>query len=865
MSRRKKILIAIIVVSFILTVISALAGMQFWVELLNPVTIFLIFLLLISNFKGLGPYKFSATFLGLAFLALVVGEGMHFANSYILHDAPYTFLIRLIYVMPGLFYALNETIYLGYKLRGRRRDLSHVYANTFCVALLGFLLIYRLFVSAVGSVNSPEQVCYLLSIFIAFYVCMMCLQTFYLIGWDQVFRATNIITFSMLLYELFDIRYIFVEAVGRVPDSNFVDIFYTFLIFWIAMGVTIQVERKYVFEFRPFKQTQKKIKNLSIISVCLIGVTVLLLFAGFFDAATATNIVIDLLAYLLMNYLLYVSELNEEHAKSLEEAVLQKTNELTETNRMLLLAKTEAEDASRAKSDFLANMTHEIRTPINTILGMDEMILRETADPTLRKYAINIQRAGKALLAQVNDVLDFSKIEAGKMELFPDEYDLALEVSDTALMINSRAATKGIDFIVDVDENIPRVLYGDNSRIRQVVINILSNAVKYTQEGAITLTLSYEKINDEEINLRVSVADTGIGIKEEDMHRLFMPFERIEENRNKTIEGTGLGMNIVRMLLDMMGSRLEAESEYGKGSKFSFTIRQKVVNWNPIGDYRRVVDELAAGDDRYHSSFTAPEADILLVDDTEMNLMVTKGLLRNTFVRIDTAVNGRQALSMTENKEYDVLLIDHRMPVMDGIEMIRALRADTSNKNSKKPCIALTANAVAGAWEEYMAAGFDDYLVKPVNSARMEEVLVKYIPAEKLNLHNTENARAILEADTTLSTIEEKGYLNIIDGIEYSGDVGMYREALKLFYRTIDSKIDEIRGYYDAADWDAYRVKVHALKSSAKIIGAEELSNKARALEIAVNEGDLDYIRDNTAGVLSFYGSYKEKLKIIET
>ena len=478
----------------------------------------------------------------------------------------------------------------------------------------------------------------------------------------------------------------------------------------------------------------------------------------------------------------------------------------------------------------------------------------------MRKYAFNILRAGKALLAQVNDVLDFSKIEAGKMELFPDEYNLALEISDMVRMTESRAAAKGLSFTADVDRNAPRILYGDNARIRQVILNLLSNAVKYTKEGCITLSVRYRKVSEDELDLQIATIDTGIGIRKEDMDKLFFAFERIDENRNRTIEGTGLGMNIVWNLLQLIGSHLEAESEFGKGSRFSFTIRQKVIDWEPVGEFAKVIEEQDSSTERYHSAFTAPRAHILLVDDTEMNLIVTKGLLKNTFMQIDTASDGKQGLSLTEQTEYDALLIDHRMPVMDGIEMIRRLRSSGSNRNAAKPCIALTANAVAGAREEYISAGFDDYLIKPVNGARLEETLMKYLPQEKI-VPSGASRSEIAEGNPALTTLEEKGYLDVKEGIEYAGDIDLYLVALRFFFNTIDDRIDEIRRYYRDEDWENYQTKVHALKSSARTIGAGELSNRARALELAVKEEDMVYVREHTGDVLAFYGSYKKKLQ----
>ena len=538
----------------------------------------------------------------------------------------------------------------------------------------------------------------------------------------------------------------------------------------------------------------------------------------------------------------------------------------------LQIAKAQAEEASRAKSDFLANMSHEIRTPINSILGMDEIILREYNDPTLRKYALNIQNSGKTLLALINDVLDFSKIEANKMELNPEEYDFVISILDIVSTMRSRAISKGLSMDFVVNNDMPHILFGDHVRIQQVVLNLMTNAVKYTKEGGVVLSVDYEKLDEEHINVMVAVKDTGIGIRKEDLDRLFSPFERLDEVRNRTIEGTGLGMNIVQRLLRLMDSEPHVESVYGEGSTFSFVVKQKVLSWEPIGDFEASLDAAVQREETYHATFTAPDAKVLLVDDTEMNLMVVKGLLKSTLVSIDTASDGKQALSMTEKTEYDVLLIDHRMPVMDGVQMLEALRGSPENPNSKKPAIALTANAIAGAREEYMAAGFDDYLIKPVVGSRLEEALVEYLPKEKVQLvDSAETDGAAVDDETSkpepteedilLNHFEEKGFLDVKEGIEYSGSKMMYHMTLKVFVQAIDEKIAEIRDYYNRQDWENYRTKVHALKSSSKIIGASELSNRFRALELAVNDGDIVYIREHTGDVLAFYGSYKEKLK----
>ncbi len=863
MSVRKKTLFAAMIAGLCITASAASVGEYELMEFLHPATILLAFLLLCSNLRRLGPHKASTFYIGLGFLCLIAAESARFINRWLLHTAPYTPLIRLIYVLPSVFFAINETIFFHKKLSGRSRDLSYVYTNSFCFSMIGMIAFCRAFLIAVGGIRDYTQLAFLIIMFFGVYVAVMCLQTFFIIGKAQMFRETLLITGAMFFYELLDIRYLFVLAISREPDRIFLDIVYLLLVVLMAAGVTIQTEKGYEFEFLKREHNEKTIRRTIIVSLAIITAAVLLALTGAIHGTDASYIVIVLMANLIMSYLLYVGELREQENEKLEQMVQMKTRELTVANVQLLTAKAAAEDASKAKSDFHANMSHEIRTPINAILGMNELLLREITDPLQRKYAFNIQRAGKALLSQVNDILDFSRIEAGKMELVNDEYDLAMTLGDIAGLISSRAAQKGLSFVTDINETIPHALYGDSVRISQVITNLLTNAVKYTREGHVILQVNYQKADAEHIDLHVAVKDTGIGIKEADIAKIFHPFERVDEIRNKTIEGTGLGMNIVLRLLAMMDSGLDVESEYGKGSVFSFSIRQKVLNWEPLGAVSLAAEEQAEKPTVYHSAFFAPDAKLLLVDDTEMNLMVVKGLLQNTGLSIDTAADGKQALSMTEKKEYDILMIDHRMPVMDGMEMIEKLRANRYNPNSAKPCVVLTANAVAGAKDDYLAAGFDDYLVKPVNGSRLELTLRKYLPPEKVK-ETDQSAAAPVDMEPDLAALEENGYLNVREGIEYAGSMGMYRRLLHLFVDTLDEKSEEIRTHYEKANWPDYQTKVHALKSSAKIMGAEELSNRARALELAAKDKDYDYIREHTGDVLAFYKSYREKIRLSE-
>lgn len=385
----------------------------------------------------------------------------------------------------------------------------------------------------------------------------------------------------------------------------------------------------------------------------------------------------------------------------------------------------ELDNINKAKTVFISNMSHEIRTPINAVLGMDEMIIREAQDPVILDYAYNIRSAGKMLLSIINDILDFSKIESGKMDIIPADYSLATMINDINNMISIKAKEKDISFRMRVEPTLPSVLYGDEVRLKQIIINILSNAVKYTEKGGVIMLMDAVSRSDEDIEIKVTVKDSGIGMRQEEMSKLFTAFERLDEGRNRHVEGTGLGMSIVVRLLELMGSKLEVESEYGKGSTFSFIIRQKIINNEAIGEIGKVVRDIQHREENVAAIYK-PEAKVLAVDDNNINLKVIKGLLKRTGVQVDLAAGGQECLDMLVKKKYDIIFLDHLMPGMDGIETLNHIRG-MGEQYKNIPVIALTANAMSDARERYLNSGFDDYLEKPINSDKLEKTLIKYL------------------------------------------------------------------------------------------------------------------------------------------
>ncbi len=575
-------------------------------------------------------------------------------------------------------------------------------------------------------------------------------------------------------------------------------------------------------------------------------------------------------------------------------------NQKSAETREFKEAKSAAERSNAAKSEFLANMSHEIRTPINAVLGMNEMIMRESLKardmlPEERElirsvfadicnYSGNIESAGNNLLSIINDILDFSKIEAGKMELVDGEYKFSSVLNDVSNMISFKAKDKELDFRVDVDDTMPDGLYGDEVRVRQVITNLLNNAVKYTNQGGILLTVrrgehvsdpaaeqthstehthskdhtaSAENGDRKITDIIVTVKDSGIGIRQEDIDKLFTKFERVDMEKNSTVEGTGLGLAITHSILDMMGGSISVESEYGRGSVFTAVIPQAVVSDDPIGDFKAKYEKSISSMKVKEESFHAPNATILVVDDTKMNLLVVKGLLKNTEMLIDTASSGRESVEMAKKKRYDLVLMDQRMPEMNGVTAMQLIKMDTASLNVHTPFICLTADAVTGARERYLAEGFDDYLTKPIEGRLLEEMIRKYLPKDLISPDNGEVTAAAAATPSLEWNEDDPAYADLIDsgkGLLYSGgSEDFYKEILLEYVRDSASRTELLNGFKASGDLENYSIVVHALKSTSKMIGAMELSGIAASLEEASKNGDIAVVNERHDPMMTLY------------
>ncbi len=582
----------------------------------------------------------------------------------------------------------------------------------------------------------------------------------------------------------------------------------------------------------PYQVVAGSVSSLSIMSLLVFALLLILLFIGTFNTVSA-------------------------NAKAMESDALRE-------------AKYIAEQASKSKSTFLANMSHELRTPINVILGMNEMILREDMDPDTKERALDIKSAAQILLSLINDVLDFSKIESGKMNIIATEYNLVNVVRDLDLMTENRARQKSLNFKIAVQPNLPIGLYGDDIHIRQILTNLLTNAVKYTPEGTVTLRVSGTPKGEDYITLHFEVEDTGTGIKSEDIDKLMIPYTRIEEERNRNVEGTGLGMSIIVNLLKLMGSQLRVESVYGKGSNFYFDLEQKIVDTEPVGDIQKRMDDMVKDYD-YRVTFAAPNAHILMVDDNSMNRKIFVSLLKKSLVSVTTVSSGKKCLDIVQKEHFDIIFMDHLMPEMDGIETLHRLQELEGNLCKDTPVIALTANAFRGDREKYIGLGFDDFLSKPIVTEKLEELIRELLPKEYVQTITEEIPAADSTAGAAGKEAEPAPELPSIEGVNWAyaklhiSDAELLMQSLRDFYLSIDTEYIDISALAEKADTEDgiadYRIRVHALKSTSALLGILSVSELAKILESAAKKLETEKICAANPILLDELLQTKERLR----
>ena len=549
--------------------------------------------------------------------------------------------------------------------------------------------------------------------------------------------------------------------------------------------------------------------------------------------------------------------------------LMQQITELIAADR----AHRQAIAANEQKSNFLASMSHEIRTPINSIIGMNEMILRENTSPVIADYARQIASSGKLLLGLVNDVLDFSKIEAGRMDILSASYDTVEVMNDLITMLKERASAKGLEVSVDISPELPAELIGDEVHLKQIVINLISNAVKYTSRGTVTLEVSSApSVREGWLDVRFRVADTGMGIQADNLDRLFDTFTRANEQSIRSIEGTGLGLSIVKRLTEAMSGTINVESTYGVGSIFTVEIPQQIGRPEPIGDLNNIVRN-RDGEYGYKEMFHAPEACILVVDDNAVNLKVVQELLKKTRVKIETASGGRECVYMCRSKRYDLILMDHRMPDPDGVETLHLLKDDFDGMNTDTRVVVLTANAFNGLKERYLSEGFCDYLTKPVDPPQLEKCVMKYLPQE-LVITDFEAEESATGKDGNAETAEDgcrnSGFadrMRAVEGMDYDATLDKYG-ANEDFMRTLlttivtdgRDKIGLMRSHLAARNYRDFGVEAHAVKSTMATIFAMELSEHAKQHELAAKEERYDFIDADAERLLDCYSDMLNRI-----
>jgi CheY-like chemotaxis protein/anti-sigma regulatory factor (Ser/Thr protein kinase) len=506
--------------------------------------------------------------------------------------------------------------------------------------------------------------------------------------------------------------------------------------------------------------------------------------------------------------------------------------------------KQRAEAASRSKSEFLATMSHEIRTPLNAIIGFSEILLQKELSEDAHTDLEKIYNSGSVLLGIISDILDISKIESGNLLLVPVSYTIPSLINDTIHLNLVRLGSKPINFKLDIDDTIPGRLIGDELRVKQILNNLLSNAIKYTGEGNVGLDVSWEKQGDSSAMLSFRVTDTGQGIKEEDLGRLFTQYIQLNSVVNRSIEGTGLGLSITKTLVELMNGVITVESEYGKGSTFTVVIRQEIADAEPIG--REIADNLMQFkfiDSRRRSKRNVfrtriPNGRVLVVDDMQTNIDVARGLMLSYGLTIDGAADGPETIELVRAGKihYDMIFMDHMMPGMDGIEATRAIRALGTGYAQKIPIVALTANAVAGNMELFLQNGINDFLAKPIDVQKLNGILEKWIPREK-QIKTVQD----LEEQEAQARFPPISGVDIEAGINNTGGtLDGYKRILTIFLQDADTRLPQIETAYENADYGQYAFLVHAIKGAFRIIGAGASAELAARVEDAARAQDMD-------------------------